>query len=183
MRYIFIDIRKSDEVYSKRFKHSHEYGFYNIPMNMIRFNADTIIEHLDYVDEIYIVCRSSARSQFIKDKYFSNYNNIKVNKKLQFLNLNHGNNKISLNNDILNVNVIGSNSYNFYNVMRIMQTIFGIVVIFCTLYIYINLSKQKLLKKINIIPLLILLLSGIMATYNGLTATCYISVLLKNYIN
>jgi hypothetical protein len=45
MKYLFIDIRKSDEVYSKRFSHSQEYKFYNIPMNMIRFNADTIIEH------------------------------------------------------------------------------------------------------------------------------------------
>ena len=54
MKYLFIDIRKSDEVYSKHFDQSQEYGFYNIPMNMIRFNAETIINHLEYVDEIYI---------------------------------------------------------------------------------------------------------------------------------
>jgi len=66
MKYLFIDIRKSDEVYSKRFDQSSHYGFYNIPMNMIRFNQQNIIDHLDYVNEIYIVCQSAKRSQFIK---------------------------------------------------------------------------------------------------------------------
>jgi rhodanese-related sulfurtransferase len=65
MKYLFIDIRKSDEAYSKHFDQSQEYSFYNIPMNMIRFNAMTIINHLEYVDEIYIVCQSAKRSQFI----------------------------------------------------------------------------------------------------------------------
>ncbi len=46
MKYLFIDIRKSDEVYSKHFDQYHQYSFYNIPMNMIRFNAQTIIKHL-----------------------------------------------------------------------------------------------------------------------------------------
>ncbi len=49
MKYLFIDIRKSDEVYSKHFDQSQEYSFYHIPMNMIRFNAETIINHLEYV--------------------------------------------------------------------------------------------------------------------------------------
>ena len=63
MKYLFIDIRKSDEVYSNHFDQSQEYSFYNIPMNMIRFNAKTIIDHLDYFDTIYIVCQSANRSQ------------------------------------------------------------------------------------------------------------------------
>ena len=50
MKYLFIDIRKSDEVYAKHFGQSQDYSFYNIPMNMIRFNAQTIIKNLDYVD-------------------------------------------------------------------------------------------------------------------------------------
>jgi len=66
MKYLFIDIRKSDEVYSKHFDQSQDYSFYNIPMNMIRFNAEQIINHLEYFDEIYIVCQTSNRSQFIK---------------------------------------------------------------------------------------------------------------------
>jgi rhodanese-related sulfurtransferase len=66
MKYLFIDIRKSDEVYSKHFDQSQEYSFYNIPMNMIRFNVQTINNLKDF-DEIYIVCQSSSRSQFIKN--------------------------------------------------------------------------------------------------------------------
>ena len=42
MKYLFIDIRKSDEVYSKHFGMSGDYKFYNIPMEMIRFNKNTI---------------------------------------------------------------------------------------------------------------------------------------------
>ena len=124
MKYLFIDIRKSDEVYAKHFDQSQEYSFYNIPMNMIRFNAQTIIKHLEYVDEIYIVCQSGSRSQFIKDKYFNDYKGIKVNQKLQFSNLQYGSNNVSLNqNTDMRINIVGSNSFNFYNVMRILQTI------------------------------------------------------------
>ena len=98
MKYLFIDIRKSDEVYTKYFDQSPEYSFYNIPMNMIRFNAQTIIKHLEYMDEIYIVCQSANRSQFIKNKYFKDYKKIKVSPNLQFSNLNYGLNNVALMN-------------------------------------------------------------------------------------
>ena len=184
MKYLFIDIRKSDEVYSKHFDQSQEYSFYNIPMNMIRFNAETIIKHLEYVDEIYIVCESSARSQFIKDKYFNDYKGIKVNQKLQFSNLRYGLNNISIDrNTDMKINIVGSNSFNFYSVMRIIQTIMGIIMLSVGIYIYIQLSKEKLLKKINILPLIVLVSFGSMALYNGLTSTCSISILLEDYLN
>jgi len=184
MKYLFIDIRKSDEVYSRHFDQSQEYSFYNIPMNMIRFNAKTIINHLEYVDEIYIVCQSASRSQFIKNKYFNNDKRIKVSEKLQFSNLKYGLNNISLNeNTNIRINIIGSNSFNFYSVMRIIQTIMGIIMLSVGIYIYIQLGKEKLLKKINILPLIVLALFGSMAIYNGLTSTCSISILLEDYLN
>jgi hypothetical protein len=184
MKYLFIDIRKSDEVYSKHFDQSQEYSFYNIPMNMIRFNADTIINHLEYFDEIYIVCQSANRCQFIKNKYFNDYKRITVNEKLQFSNLNYGSNNVSLNeNTDMRINIIGSNSFNFYSVMRIIQTIMGIIMISIGIYIYIQLRKENLLKKINILPLIILVAFGTMALYNGLTSTCSISILLEDYLN
>jgi hypothetical protein len=115
MKYLFIDIRKSDEVYSKHFDQSQEYSFYNIPMNMIRFNAQTIINNLKDFDEIYIVCQSSSRSQFIKNKYFKDNERIKVNNNLQFINLKFGLNNVLLNeNTNMKINIIGSNSFNFY---------------------------------------------------------------------
>jgi len=183
MKYLFIDIRKSDEVYSKHFDQSQEYSFYNIPMNMIRFNAKTIIKHLEYVDEIYIVCQSANRSQFIKNKYFNHYNRIKVNKNLQFSNLNYGLNNVSLDEKTdMKINIVGSNSFNFYSVMRIIQTIMGIIMLSVGIYIYLQLKKEKLLKKISI-SLIILILFGSMALYNGLTSTCSISILLEDYLN
>jgi hypothetical protein len=184
MKYLFIDIRKSDEVYSKHFDQSQEYSFYNIPMNMIRFNAQTIITHLEYFDEIYIVCQSSNRSQFIKDKYFNDYKKIKVSQKLQFSNLNYGLNNISFNeNTNMKINIVGSNSFNFYNIMRILQTITGLIMISVGGYTYIQLRNEKLLKKINTLPLFVLVLFGTMSLYNGLTSTCSLSILLKDYLN
>ena len=184
MKYLFIDIRKSDEAYSKHFDQSQAYSFYNIPMNMIRFNAQTIINHLEYFDEIYIVCQSANRSQFIKNKYFNDYNRIKISKNLQFSNLKYGSNNVSLNeNTDMRINIIGSNSFNFYSVMRIIQTIMGIIMISIGIYIYIQLRKENLLKKITILPLILLVAFGIMALYNGLTSTCSISILLEDYLN
>jgi hypothetical protein len=184
MKYLFIDIRKSDEVYSKHFDESQEYSFYNIPMNMIRFNAKTIINHLEYVDEIYIVCQSANRSQFIKNKYFNDYNKIKVNQQLQFSHLKHGSNNVSIDgNTDMKINIVGTNSFNFYSVMRIIQTMMGIIIISIGIYIYIQLRKENLLKKFNILPIVVLVAFGSMALYNGLTSTCSISILLEDYLN
>lgn len=184
MKYLFIDIRKSDDVYTKHFEQSNEYGFYNIPMNMIRFNAETIINHLEYIDEIYIVCQSASRSQFIKNKYFKDYNNIKVNDKLQFSNLKYGVNNIALSeNNVVKINIVGSNSFNFYSVMRIIQTIMGIIMLSVGIYTYLQLKNEKLLNKISAFPLFVLMAFGSMALYNGLTSTCSISILLEDYLH
>ena len=184
MKYLFIDIRKSDEVYAKHFDQSKEYSFYNIPMNMIRFNVQTIINHLEYFDEIYIVCQSAKRSQFIKNKYFNDHKRIKVSQNLQFSNLHYGSNNVSLNgNTVMIINIVGSNSFNFYSVMRIIQTIMGIIMLSVGIYIYIQLSKEKLLNKNFVLPLIVLVAFGSMALYNGLTSTCSISILLEDYLN
>jgi hypothetical protein len=184
MKYLFIDIRKSDEVYAKHFDQSKEYSFYNIPMNMIRFNVQTIINHLEYFDEIYIVCQSAKRSQFIKNKYFNDNKRIKVSQTLQFANLKYGSNIVSLdgNND-MRINIVGSNSFNFYSVMRIIQTIMGIIMLSVGIYMYIQLRKEKLLNKNFVLPLIVLLAFGSMALYNGLTSTCSISILFEDYLN
>ena len=83
----------------------------------------------------------------------------------------------------MKINIVGSNSFNFYSIMRILQTIMGLIMILVGGYTYIQLRKEKLLKKINILPLIVLVLFGIMALYNGLTSTCSLSILLKNYLN
>jgi hypothetical protein len=83
----------------------------------------------------------------------------------------------------MRINVVGSNSFNFYSVMRIIQTIMGIIMLLVGISIYIQLRKEKLLKKINILPLIVLVAFGSMALYNGLTSTCSISILLEDYLN
>jgi hypothetical protein len=47
----------------------------------------------------------------------------------------------------------------------------------------IQLRKENVLKKINILPLVVLVAFGSMALYNGLTSTCSISILLEEYLN
>lgn len=179
MNYLFIDIRKSDEVYSKHFVEGTQYKFYNIPMNMIRFNVSNIKNHLKYIDQIYIVCNSGQRAKFIKDKYFKDIDNIKVNNYLQFKYLNKGINLFELNYNKININ-IEEYGYNYYSIMRIIQTLLGSIILILGGYTYYELSKFK---KINNIPLIILMLFGLMALINGLTSTCTLSVLLKDYLN
>jgi len=182
MNYIFIDIRKSDEVYSNRIdlKAAENFSVYHIPMNMIKFNKDVIIEHLNYVDEIYLVCNGAVRSQFIKDKYFSQYPKIKVSKDLQFSKFKTGMNEVLLDSEKINVKIINPNKFNFYSIMRITQTILGSLILLLGGYTLIQIRKSK---KINKIPLIILLFFGINALINGLTSTCTMSIILQNYLN
>jgi len=180
MKYIFIDIRKSDEVYNKRFAPSGDYKFYNIPMDMIKFNQYTIRKHLEYANEIYIVCRSAARSQYIKDKYFATDANIKIKDTLQFNNLVYGNNIIKINNDVIQVKVEGTPVINFYSILRIVQTFLGLLILILGGLTYMEMSKYK---NANVIPLVILMIFGLMALINGLTSTCTISLILQDYLN
>ena len=134
------------------------------------------------MDEIYIVCQSANRSQFIKNKYFKDYKRIKVNQSLQFSNLKYGLNSLSIDGNDMKINIVGSNSFNYYSDMRIIQTILGIIMLLVGIYIYVQLMKSNVLNKI-IIPLIVLLAFGTMALYNGITSTCGMSILLKDYLN
>jgi len=178
--YLFIDIRKSDEVYSRRFDKSYNYDVYYIPMYMIRFNVDMIRKHINYKKEIYIVCNSASRSQFIKNKYFANDRNIIVSDSLQFNNLSQGHNNVVLNNNSIKINVIGDNQFNLYNIMRITQIILGSLIIIIGGY---TLYSTYSYKNINKIPLIILILFGTMALFNGITSTCTISTIFVDSLN
>tara|TARA_B110001450_G_C17622749_1_gene481882 strand:- start:914 stop:1453 length:540 start_codon:yes stop_codon:yes gene_type:complete len=179
MNYLFIDIRKSDEVYAKHLDYSKNYKLYTIPMNMIKFNKKIIINHLKYIDEIYIICNSGKRSNFIKNKYFKEYDKIKVSKELQFKNFTSSINKLKLNYDTIELNVI-TNGYNYYSIMRIIQTMIGTLILILGGYTLYEMNKYK---KINRIPLIILMLFGFMSLINGLTSSCTLSEIFKNYLN
>jgi hypothetical protein len=143
---------------------------------MIRFNVDMIKAHLKYKKEIYIVCNSASRSQFIKDKYFANDRNVIVSNSLQFNNLSQGVNTVSLQK----INVIGTNSFNLYNIMRITQIILGSLILLIGSY---TLYATYSYKNINKLPLIILILFGAMALFNGLTSTCTISTIFIDSLN
>jgi hypothetical protein len=177
--FIIIDIRNSDEVLAKHYDSSKMTNFYNIPANMIRFNREVILSHLKRVNIIYLVCNSSKRSQFIKNKYFSDEPRIVVEKSLQFERIKKpGKHDILLeNNKNISVWISGSFKYNFYNLTRVIQTVLGTIMVLCSLY----LLKNK--KCITNTPLYILLIMGLMALFNGLTNTCTISVVFKNLLN
>ena len=180
MTYLFIDIRQSDEVLAKRFQPQEDYKVYNIPMNMIRFKTQTIINHLQYVDEIYLVCRTGKRSEFIKNKYFQQYPKIKVNTNLQMQHLNPGNQIVKFDNGNLNVKVIGDNNWNLYNMTRIVQVILGsMVFLLGGLSLYL-LSAKSIKQKI---PLIILVLFGLFALGSGLTGSCVMSKVFMNSLN
>ena len=150
-------------------------------MYMIRFNVDMIRKHINYKTEIYIVCNSASRSQFIKNKYFANDRNIIVSDSLQFNNLSQGHNNVVLNNNnTIKINVIGDNQFNLYNIMRITQIILGSLIIIIGGY---TLYSTYSYKNINKIPLVILILFGTMALFNGITSTCTISTIFVDSLN
>ena len=80
----------------------------------------------------------------------------------------------------IKINVIGSNSFNLYNVMRITQIILGSLILVIGSY---TLYSTYSYKNINKIPLLILILFGSMALFNGITSTCSISTIFIDYLN
>ena len=83
----------------------------------------------------------------------------------------------------MRINIVGSNSFNYYNIMRILQTILGLLMILVGGYTFMQIGREKLFRKISAIPLIILMLFGSMVLYNGLTSTCSISILLEDYLN
>ena len=63
--------------------------------------------------------------------------------------------------------------------MRILQLVMGTVILAAGGYTYLQIKN----KKINKIPLIILLIMGVNAVYNGLTSTCSLSTALMDKLN
>jgi hypothetical protein len=175
----FIDIRRSDEVMTKRFDGSKMNNFYNIPANHIRFNREIILNHLEYFDRIYLVCASGNRSQMIKDKYFSNDNRIMVNKDISFNNFPNikGEHIIELgNNKVDKVWITGTFSFNLYNMTRIIQIIVGMVMLVCSV-VLLRITQVPIVIKV------VLLGMGTVALYSGITSSCFMARMLKDVLN
>jgi hypothetical protein len=182
---IFIDIRSDSEVFNKHINTKQlsnaNYSVYVIPMNMIRFNVETIINHLQWVKNIYLVCDTARRSQYIKNKYFASNPNIIVDTNLQFTHLQNGTNTVTLTNNKTTFIIPVTTQPGIYSIMRIIQIIYGIIFISCTGYLLFVLRNSKC--NITRIPVYIALIVALMALFNGLTNTCSMSMLLREYLN
>lgn len=186
---LFIDIRKSDEVYEKHFNDTINYIC--IPSNMIRFNLLFIknIVNLNKDKKIYLVCSSGFRSKFIYDKYFAKDNILKkiiVNKNIQFNNFEtictngigqlHSKYDSIIEKELNFLPTFKQKGYNYYNLTRILQTILGTVLIFIALLLWSKCNHNKWI-------LWVALIMGINSLINGLTSTCTISKIFINKLN
>lgn len=182
---IFIDIRSDSEVFNKHINTEQlansNYSVYVIPMNMIRFNVETIVNHLQWVKNIYLVCDTGRRSQYIKNKYFASNPNIMVDTKLQFTYLQEGINTVTLTDNKTTFTIPVITQSGLYSIMRIIQIIYGVIFISCISYLLFVLRNSKC--KITRIPVYITLAVALMALFNGLTNTCSVSMLLRDYLN
>ena len=175
----YIDIRRSDEVMTKRFDETKMTNFYNIPANHIRFNRQVILKHLEYFDLIYLVCASGNRSQMIKDKYFPNDNRIIVSKDISFNNFPNikGEYIIELGDGKVDkVWITGTFAFNLYNITRIMQIIVGMVMLVCSI-VLLRITQVPIMVKI------VLLGMGVVALYSGITSSCFMTGILKDVLN
>ena len=182
---IFIDIRSDSEVFNKRINTkllaNANYSVYVIPMNMIRFNVETIVGHLHWVKNIYLICDTGRRSQYIKSKYFASNPNIIVDTNLQFTHLQKGTNTVTLTDNKTTFAIPVTTQTGLYSIMRIIQIIYGVIFISCASYLLFVLRNSKC--NITRIPVYIALLVAVMALFNGLTNTCSVSMLLRDYLN
>jgi hypothetical protein len=175
----FIDIRRSDEVMTKRFDGSKMNNFYNIPANHIRFNREIILNHLEYFDRIYLVCASANRSQMIKDKYFPNDNRIMVSKDISFNNFPNikGEHIIELGDSKVDkVWITGTFAFNLYNMTRIMQIIVGMIMLVCSV-VLLRITQVPIIVKIVLFGM------GTVSLYSGITSSCFMAKMLKDVLN
>ena len=197
-QYILVDIRSDSEVYNKRIdpvaitqlpQEQQNYSVYNIPMNMIRFNRETLIQHLAWVDKIVIICNSGRRSGFIKQKYFADQPNIVSDTAIQFNNLKAGLNTVKGNQPdttdiVLALPVWENPNPRIYSITRLIQIMLGSIIIVSVLGTLWQLGWVKKSGAMwQLWGLYILLAFGAMAIYNGLSGTCTLSLILQDYLN
>lgn len=76
MNNLILDVRNSDEVARIRYPDSKNVLY--LPAGMIKYNLSFLKEYFKQFESILIICQSGKRSQEVKDKYFSNNENVQV---------------------------------------------------------------------------------------------------------
>jgi rhodanese-related sulfurtransferase len=157
---VLIDIRNDTECMEKYLiSNNKSICIYNIPMNHISFNKKWIID-LSKEAYVYIICRSGARSDRIKNTYFKDIQNI-----------------ISLEGGISNIKIFEGIAIivdrGGWGKMQYVQFAFLMIILTIFLLIYNYYSR------IDMILILILLISFML--YQLITKTCYIDKIIPLY--
>jgi rhodanese-related sulfurtransferase len=147
---LFIDIRNYDEVASKRLVTRDDVLY--IPMNMIKFNLDYLKKVIPSYENVYIMCRSGQRSKIIKDKYFLDYDNVKVSPK-------------QINTLSENESIVSSSS--FFSLTRKIQIIAGTLIL--GLFILYHYSEKAIYCYLAL---------GLFMVYVGISGNCFMSSIL-----
>lgn len=80
MKLLYLDLRNNDEIEKIRFKKEYANVGY-IPADIIKYNLEYLENEFNKYDEIILICSTGYTSNIIKNKYYSNNDNIKVASK------------------------------------------------------------------------------------------------------
>jgi hypothetical protein len=152
---LLLDVRNKDEIDSVRFNNNNnEYRtILYIPSNLIKYNLEFLNEHFREYENIYIICKSGARSKKIKDKYFIQHENVHVNSK-HFESLDKSN--------------IHKSQGIHLSIIRKIQIISGsIIILLFSFLLFYNDAKYAFL------------LFGIVMVYVGISGNCFMSSILS----
>jgi hypothetical protein len=152
---LLLDVRNQEEIDSIRFtNNNNEYrNILYIPSNLIKYNVDFLDSYFKDYENVYIICKSGARSKKVKDKYFRDNENVHISSK-HFDELDKSNLYIS--------------SEKHLSITRKIQIISGsiIVILFSLLLFYNNIKY-------------VFLLFGIVMIYVGISGNCFMSSILS----
>jgi len=142
MEKIIIDIRDESELLDSKM-HTFDENTYilNIPTRNIKFNIEGI-NKLSKKYKIYLVCRSSNRSDKVKNKYFKDNENV--------ISVSGG---IKKENELFNI-ISEKGGMGF---QQIMQIIFSIILLVIAILLFMKINRNIILLIISIMIILILL--------------------------
>lgn len=116
MKMIIIDLREENELYDQHLE--SENTIFNIPTRHIQFNVKAIKSF----DKVYLICRTSGRSDKVKTKYFAEDNNV--------ISVKGG-----LSGDLSEIGVTVVNGMGGYGFQQKMQMVFVLILLLIMLLV------------------------------------------------
>lgn len=151
---LLLDVRNQDEIDSIRYNmNDKKYKrVVYIPSTLIKYNVDFLLDCVQHYNNIYIICKSGARSTKVKETYFMDHSNVHVN-SVHF-------------NTLEDEHTIQSGEWHL-SITRKIQIISGsIILLLFSLVLFYNKVKYMFL------------LFGLVMVYVGLSGNCFMSSIL-----